>query len=67
MVSFCCHSHPVIVIVITIIIVIMIIIRISPRDLYKGHKEIGIETKIVELQKTVILKSARILRKVLEF
>ena len=39
----------------------------TPKDLCKRLKEIGIETKIVELQKTVILNSARILRKVLEF
>ena len=38
-----------------------------PKDLHQRLKEIGIETKIVELQKTVILNSARILRKVLEF
>ena len=39
----------------------------TPKDLHKRLREIGIETKIVELQKTVILHSARILRKVLEF
>ena len=39
----------------------------TPKDLHKRLKEIGIETKIVELQKAVILHSARILRKVLEF
>ena len=38
-----------------------------PKDLHQQLKEIGIETKIVELQKTVILNSARILREVLEF
>ena len=38
-----------------------------PKVLCKRLKEIGIETKIVELQKTAILNSARILRKVLEF
>ena len=39
----------------------------TPKDLHKRFKEIGVETKIVELQKTVILNSARILRKVLVF
>ena len=39
----------------------------TPKDLHKILKEIGIENKVVELQKTVTLNSARILRKVLEF
>ena len=38
----------------------------TPSRLPKRLKEIGINTKIVELQKTVLLHSARILRKVLE-
>jgi len=38
----------------------------TPSRLRKRLKEIGINTKIVELQKTVLLHSARILRKVLE-
>ena len=39
----------------------------SLRDLHKRLKEIGIETKIVELQKKVNLNFTRILRKILEF
>ena len=38
----------------------------TPSRLPKRLKEIGINTKIVELQKTVLLHSARILRKALE-
>jgi len=38
----------------------------TPSRLRKRLKEIGINTKIVDLQKTVLLHSARILRKVLE-
>ena len=38
----------------------------TPKLLRKRLEDIGIETKIVELQKSVILYSARILRKVLE-
>ena len=38
----------------------------TPRLLPKRLKDIGIETHIVDLQKTAILYSARILRKVLE-
>ena len=38
----------------------------TPSRLSKRLKEIGINTKIVELQKAVLLHSARILRKVLE-
>ena len=37
-----------------------------PKDLKKTLENIGIETKIDELQKSVILNTARILRKVLE-
>ena len=37
-----------------------------PKDLKKRLENIGIETKIDELQKSVILNTARILRKVLE-
>ena len=39
---------------------------ITPRLLRKRLEVIGIETKVVELQKSVILYSARIVRKVLE-
>ena len=38
----------------------------TPKTLQKRMKDIGIETRIAELQKTVILHTARILRKVLE-
>ena len=38
----------------------------TPKTLQKRMKDIGIETRIGELQKTVILHTARILRKVLE-
>ena len=38
----------------------------TPKTLEKRMKDIDIETKLGELQKTVILHSARILRKVLE-
>ena len=37
-----------------------------PKDIKKRVKELGIETRIEEMQKTVILHTARILRKVLE-
>ena len=37
-----------------------------PQDLKKRLENIGIETKIDELQKSVILNTARILKKVLE-
>ena len=40
--------------------------RTAPSRLKKGLKEIAINSKIVELQKTVLFHSARILRKVLE-
>ena len=36
------------------------------KDIKKRVKELGIETSFEEMQKTVILQSARILRKVLE-
>ena len=38
----------------------------TPIKLGNWLKEIGIETQITELQKTVLLHTARILRKVLE-
>ena len=38
----------------------------TPKLLRKRLEDIGIETKIVELQKSALLYSARILRKVLE-
>ena len=37
-----------------------------PKDIKRRVEELGIETRIEEMQKTVILQSARILRKVLE-
>ena len=37
-----------------------------PKDIKSRVEELGIETRIEEMQKTVILQSARILRKVLE-
>ena len=40
--------------------------RTVPRDIKRRLENIGIETKIDELQKSVILNTARILRKVLE-
>ena len=38
----------------------------TPKKLKKRLEDIGIETRVTDLQKTVILHSARILRKVLE-
>ena len=38
----------------------------TPKKLKQQLSDIGIETRIVELQKTIILYSARILRNVLE-
>ena len=38
-----------------------------PKELKKRLESIGIETKVDELQKSVIVNTARILRKVLEF
>ena len=38
----------------------------TPKKLKKRLEDIGIETRVTELKKTVILHSARILRKVLE-
>ena len=38
----------------------------TPKVLPERLKEIGIDTRIVELQKTVLLQSARIIRQVLE-
>ena len=38
----------------------------TPKKLSKRLEDLGIETRIVELQKTAIIYSARILRKVLE-
>ena len=56
-----------------IIIMMMMIIIITigalgaiPKKLKKGLQDLGIETKIVELQKNAIIHTARILRKVLE-
>ena len=37
-----------------------------PKKLKKGLQDLGIETKIVELQKSAIIHTARILRRVLE-
>ena len=41
-------------------------VRNYPRDITKSLKDIGIKANIGEMQKTVILNTARILRKVLE-
>ena len=41
-------------------------VETTPKLLRKRLKDTGIETKVVELQKSAILYSARILRKVLE-
>ena len=40
--------------------------RNYPKDVTKRLKDIGIKANIDEMQKTVILNTARILRKVLE-
>ena len=51
------------------VIVIPIVIETlgtTPKKLKKRLEDIGIETRVTELQKTVILHPARILRKVLE-
>ena len=55
-----------IIISIIIIIIIIIIIGTTPKKLSKRLDDLGIGTRIVELQKTVIIYSARILRKVHE-
>ena len=65
------HEKSCIIIIIIIIIVIIVSVIIgalgtTPKALPKRLKEIGIDTRIVELQKTVLLQSARILRQVLE-
>ena len=51
---------------IKIIIIIIGVLGTTPKKLKKRLEDIGIETRVTELQKTVILNSARILRKVLE-
>ena len=51
------------------IVVILIVIGAlgtTPKALPKRLKDIGIKSNVVELQKSVILNTARILRKVLE-
>ena len=51
----------------TVVIPIVIgTLGIVPKDLNRRLENIGIETKIDELQKSVILNTARILRKVLD-
>ena len=50
----------------TVIPIIIGALRTAPKKLKKRLEDIGIETQVTELQKTVILHSARILRKALE-
>ena len=54
------------IIVVIYIKFLIIIIIIIPRQVKKRLEVIGIETRVKELQKTVIIHSARIFRKVLE-
>ena len=46
-----------------VIPVIVVVLGTATKRLPKRLKEIGLTTKIVELQRTVLLHSARILRK----
>ena len=48
-----------------VILIIIGTLRITQRQVKKRLEVIGIETSVKELQKTVIIHSARILRKVL--
>ena len=50
----------------TVISIIIGTLGTTPKKLKKRLEDIGMETRVTELQKTVILHSARILRKVLE-
>ena len=51
---------------VTVIPIVTGTLGTTPKKLKKRLEDIGIETRVTELQKTVILHSARILRKVLE-
>ena len=51
---------------VTVIPIIIGALGTTLKKLEKGLEDIGIEIRVTELQKTVILHSARILRKVLE-
>ena len=51
---------------VTVIPIVIGTLGTTPKKLKKRLKDIGIETKVTELQKAVILHSARILRNVLE-
>ena len=51
---------------VTVIPIIIGALGTTPKKLKKRLEDIGIETRVTELQKTVILHSARILRKILE-
>ena len=51
---------------VTVIPIVIGTLGTTPKKLKKRLEDIGIETRVTELQKTVILHSTRILRKVLE-
>ena len=51
---------------VTVIPIVIGTLGTTPKKLKKRLEDIGIETRVTELQKTVMLHSARILRKVLE-
>ena len=51
---------------VSIIPVIVEALGTTPKNICKGMEDIGIKTRILELQKTTINHSAKILRKVLE-
>ncbi len=51
---------------VTVIPIVIGALGTAPKRMKKRWEDIGIETRVTELQKTVILHSARILRKVLE-
>ena len=51
---------------VTVIPIVKGALGTTPKKLKKRLEDIGIETRVTELQKTVILHSARILRKVFE-
>ena len=51
---------------VTVIPIVIGTLGTTPKKLKKRLEDIGIETRVIELQKTVILHSTRILRKLLE-
>ena len=51
---------------VTVIPIVIGTLGTTPKKPKKRLEDIGIETRVIDLQKTVILHSARILRKVLE-